>query len=422
MTGDALERWRTVDSIVGSFVGPPDSLSVPALSAARAALTRDVDALTDAEIVLAFEKPSNQRIRSQMLYGGESTIAVLLLGQRYVADAHVLSDVTYGSLDTYPPRMMPSPLDVAAAVFHNTSARTLLEPEVKRYGSAYTDALDVASKRDIDPGSLHHLWLGALRALSPDPERDARLPAPLHGDAWGRRMLDAQLASWAELRHDDILYAKQSMTAMILCGYPHGYIDPYSAFYEAMVHVADKGLAIVASAPALGALSAHLSSYFGEMKQTMTRLHAMALREQRDQPMTDQDLDFLNHMVSIDGKSGGCGGPIVEATGWYADLYYDRSKVLQHEPIIADVHTQLTDEFGNMVGRVLHVATGHPRMLVVKLEHDNGEHATTYRGFVSTYAEKTTSNFKRSTDEEWRAEITEQPPTVVPWMRDIVVP
>lgn len=96
--------------------------------------------------------------------------------------------------------------------------------------------------------------------------------------------------------------------------------------------------------------------------------------------------------------------------------------MLHHEPIIADIHTQPTDENGNRVGRVLHVATGYPRMLVVKLEHDGGAAATTYRGFVSTYAEKVTANFKRYTDEEWRAEIATHPPSVPPWMRDLVAP
>jgi hypothetical protein len=188
-----------------------------------------------------------------------------------------------------------------------------------------------------------------------------------------------------------------------------------------MMRIADKGRE-VASLPALASMGPRLVKYFDGMKRTMARLQAMALHEQRDEPMTGDDLDFLNHMVSVDGRNGGCGGPIVEATGWYADLYYDRGKVLHHEPIIADVHTQPTDEFGNMVGHVLHVATASPRLLVVTLEHDRGEHRTTYRGFVSAYAEKVTEGFKRYTDEEWRAEIHGHSPTPVAWMRDLVAP
>ena len=42
-------------------------------------------------------------------------------------------------------------------------------------------------------------------------------------------VLDA--ASWAELRHDTLLYAKQSYSAAAGCEYPDAYVDPYPAFY-----------------------------------------------------------------------------------------------------------------------------------------------------------------------------------------------
>ena len=67
--------------------------------------------------------------------------------------------------------------------------------------------------------------LSALRALSPVPEEiadpaAAGLPRVAASDAWSRRILGAQLASWAELRHDTLLYAKQSYTGGIGCAYP----------------------------------------------------------------------------------------------------------------------------------------------------------------------------------------------------------
>ncbi len=411
MNGEPMQRWRTIDAVLGAFVGPPDSLSPDALAQFVGGDH------TDAEIVAALEKSAHQKIRTQMLLGGHETLAVLFMGQRYVADSQVLGDLTYGTLATNPPRLMPSPLDVAATTFHNAAARKLLAPEIDRYGRPYADALDAITKRDLDAGSIHHIWLDALRELSPDATRDAKLPSPLHSDAWARRMLNTQLASWAELRHDNILYAKQSITAMILCGYPHGYVDPYPAFYESMERIADKGRAM-ATSWLVDLKTLGIGAYFDGMKRTMSTLRAIATREQRGEPMTSDDLDFLNHMVSIDGRRGGCGGPTLETGGWYADLHYDH-KALEHEAIIADVHTQPTDETGAMVGRVLHVGTASPRMLVVKLDHDHGESATTYRGFVSTYAERITSGFTRYTDEQWRAEIAVQQPERPGWMGDI---
>jgi hypothetical protein len=153
----------------------------------------------------------------------------------------------------------------------------------------------------------------------------------------------------------------------------------------------------------------------------MVRLQRMAERERANQPLTGEDLDFINHMVSLDGKSAGC-TTVLEAQGWFADLYFDRDKALWHEPVIADVHTQPTDEVGNLVGRVLHVGTAAPKLMVLTLQHDGGAHAQTYRGFVSSYAEMQTSDFKRLTDEEWLVELAKKPPPPPEWLQPIVAP
>jgi hypothetical protein len=47
-------------------------------------------------------------------------------------------------------------------------------------------------------------------------------------------VLNTQLGSWTQLRHDTVLYAKQSVTGGILCDFPHSYLEPVPAFWEAM--------------------------------------------------------------------------------------------------------------------------------------------------------------------------------------------
>jgi hypothetical protein len=232
-------------------------------------------------------------------------------------------------------------------------------------------------------------------------------------------MLNTQLASWAELRHDNILYAKQSVTGMALCDYPHGYVDPYPGFYTPRDQMAKKGLAAITSLPFVTAKHDHAKKYLAHVSNVAERLRAMAERERRNEPLTDDDLSYLNHMVSVDGRHAGC-TTITEAGGWYAELFFHKDDALYHKPIISDVHTQPTDENGNPVGKVLHVATAAPRMMVVTIKHDGGEHTRTYRGFVSTYAETTTEKFKRYTDEEWRTEIATKPPAPPAWLQPIV--
>lgn len=416
---EADRRWNDLDRTMNAFVGPPDSMSLAGFDAALKSLGMPLASAPDDAIVRAFLPVAGQRIGTQLLRPGDEKIAFVTLGQRYVYDAHVLSAVSYGQLQTK--RMMPTPLDVAYTVFHHPGARTLLEPEIAAYGAEYSSALDAMWKRTdaIGPtlwkGSLYHLWLGALRELSPDPERDKSLPAPLGSEVWGRRLLNTQLASWAELRHDNILYAKQSVSAMALCDYPHGYVDPYPTFFLAFEELAKKAETTLAALTLESPVKRRAAKYFERFGAVASRLRAMAEKERRNEPLDGDDLDYLNRMVSIDGRHAGC-TTVLEANGWYADLYYDRSAVLWQKPVIADVHTQPTDAAGNEVGRILHVATSYPRMFAVTVRHDGGVHARTYRGFVSSYAEKTTEHYERLTDEMWQEQVSKAPPRPPAWV------
>lgn len=399
--GTTRKQWDLIDQTINAFVGPQDSMSIDGLIVGMTSLGNNANA-PDRDVIAAFTKLGEQKIRSRFILPGDEALSFLTMGQRFVADSKVLSDVVWGSLPVK--RLMPTPLDVAHAVFHNPSAKPLLKGELDTFGEPYRKALEAAATTKRDPalweGTLYHGWLDALTRLSPDPKSDAALPAPLNSDAWARRMMATQLASWAELRHDNLLYAKQSFTAEVSCEYPDAYVDPYPEFYEAMGRLAKRGKATLdalGKSPRLDRTAA----YFDQLAATMATLGEIATRQRANEPLRSKDLDFINRMVSINGRDGGCGGPRSEPAGWYADLFYDRGKILSHDPVIADVHTQPDDASGTRVGHVLHVGTRSPRMFVVRLQHDGGKNAQSYRGFVSTYAETITKDFKRYTDSEW---------------------
>ncbi|WP_394845004.1 DUF3160 domain-containing protein [Pendulispora brunnea] len=406
-TPDAQVQWRTLDSTQEALVGPPDSMSLPGFDAGMKTLAGGLEGASDADVVRAFLPHARQRISTQIVERGHAILAFVTLGQRYVYDSHVFSELTFGKLRTT--RMMPTPLDVAAAVLHHPGARTLLEDEVQRYGAEYQRALAVMTTQSDAPnpalwqGSLYHRWLGTLRELSPQPTRDGGLPAPLTSGAWGMRLLNTQLASWAELRHANILYAKQSVTG-IICEYPNGYVDPYPSFWAALEELARKGGAAMETLPLVLGDRAPLQEYFQHVAGVAGRLREMAEKERRNEPLDKRDVEYLNYMVSIDGKHAGCGGPYEEPGGWYADLYMNKKEVLDFKPVIADVHTEPVDELGRNVGRVLHVAVSPPREIAITIRHDGGAHTQTYRGYVSAYSERITENYDRYTDERWASE------------------
>jgi hypothetical protein len=106
--------------------------------------------------------------------------------------------------------------------------------------------------------------------------------------------------------------------------------------------------------------------------------------------------------------------------GWYADLFYQRDKSITQDLTIADVHTQPADATGMIVGKVLHVGTGFPRLMALTVDSCTGPRA--YVGMAYAYHERITLDFERLTDEEWTRSVEAAPPADVPWMQGIVAP
>ena len=320
--------------------------------------------------------------------------------------------------------MMPNPLDVAFAALGNSSAADLLAGDLQTY-PAYPQALHQARVLvdQHEPGywteSLYTSWLGALRAASPGWGAAANPQAPpiVATEAWSKRILQMQLASWAELRHDNLLYAKQSYTGIPVCEFPDAYVEPIPALWRALADFGNRGAALVAE---LGLASgASAAAYFATLASTATMLEAMALQQEQGVAFTAEQMAFINQAVEMKSESVVC-ATIQRPAGWYPSLFFDRDSADEQDTIVADVHTQPADEAGNMVGKVLHVGTGFPRLLVVTFNTCSGPRA--YAGVVSAYHETVTQDFQRLTDQAWTNQLAASPPAEVPWLTGLVSP
>jgi hypothetical protein len=429
--------WTRIDAAIHAFVGDADYMTVPQFDALLRDLgvsnAAELSAIPDQRVAQAIVDGGygTQRIASHIMYNGLGTKTLplsssfALLGQRYVVDSHVFSNVVYDRVQHGTVmRMMPDPLDAAFAALKNDQAGALLGDELTKY--AY--APDLASMRILVEsygdsfwqGNLYNLWLSADRALSPSPEladpAKAGIASVFTTEAWGRRLLNTQLASWAELRHDTILYAKQSYTGGVVCDFPDAYVDPYPAFYAALQAYADRGAALVADLQFSDAmLTSRAQSYFAALSNVSGTLKQMADAERIGMPFTAEQLAFINQAIHMEHV---CGSTSFD--GWYAQLFFDVSHGGKYDPTIADVHTQPTDEGGSLVGKVLHVGTGMPRLMVVSVDTCNGAHA--YAGLASSYFEQITENFERLTDQVWAQRLNQTPPDDVRWMNDLVLP
>ncbi|WP_433928760.1 DUF3160 domain-containing protein [Sorangium cellulosum] len=430
-----LDRYTRIDDTIQAFVGESDYMTLPELDDLLKDLglsdAAGLAGVPDEQIakVVVEKGHGTQRISSHIMINGldKGTLPLsssfALLGQRYVVDSHVFSNVVYDRVKggtVY--RMMPNPLDVGFAALGNDQAGLLLGPELGQFPYA-PDLHMMRVLVDAHPGdfwgkNIYNRWLGALRELSPgkalaDTEG---LPGVAKTEAWGRRLLNTQLASWAELRHDTLLYAKQSYTAGNTCEFPDAYVDPYPAFFTRIAELAAHGGDVVGALDLSSQpwLEEAVPAYFARLHDVATRLAEMAANERAGVPLTQEHLDFINQAVRI---QWGCGSPF-GAEGWYAQLFFDMAKSVELDPTIADVHTQPTDEGGAPVGRVLHVGTGLPRLMVVTADPCGTPSA--FVGLASSYFEQITENFERMTDEEWADSIKETRPADVAWMKDLV--
>ena len=433
-----MSSYRTVDDTIRAFVGEQDYLTVDQLvplgRALGVATHADVDRLSDDQLlaVLGQVPFGQQRIASHLTQGGPLgltkplPLSFAFLGQRYVPDSHVFSLVVYDRVPSSPMRLMPQAFDAAFAALGNDHAGALLAPEIAKY--RYAPHLAGARILMDEHGAaywqsnLYNLWMSALRALSPPADlgsNDARgLFSVARTEPWARRLLSAQLASWSELRHDTLLYSKQSYTGIPVCEFPDGYVDPYPSFYAAIEQLAARGREVIAKVPFSGAVSPRpqIDAYFARLGAAAGLLRQMAEAELRGAQFTAEQLAFINQAVAL--RSGGCTSQPTGATGWYPALYYSDLSAIQRDPTIADVHTQPADEGGNLVGKVFHVATGDPRLMVVTTDTCGGPRA--YVGLASSYFERITEGFTRLTDAEWAKSINAESPPDVPWMADLV--
>jgi hypothetical protein len=427
-------HFESIDKTLQAFVGEPDYMvlqEVPelleALGVTSAAAVAQVP---DEQIVSTILAGGfgTQRISSHImingLYGAGTlplSASFALMGQRYVVDSHVFSNVVFDRVaGGQVMRMMPNPLDVAFAALGNNQALQLLESEL----ATYDYAPDLGAMRvlvDDHPSefwqkNLYNLWLGSLRALAPAPDGDAALPPVAQSEPWGRRLLGAQLASWAQLRHDTVLYAKSSYTGGIECEFPDAYVDPYPQVYARIRAYGELGEQLVQGLdmPQNPAAKARLGEHFQKVASVAQILGQMAEHELSGTALTPEMLSFINQAVVV---NGGCGDPSLEA-GWYAQLFFNTGSAPDYDPTIADVHTQPTDEAGNEVGRVLHVASGMPRLMVVAVDTCSGPRA--YAGLASSYFEKTTEQFERMNDQDWANSIRTANPDDVSWLGDVV--
>ncbi|MBL9105470.1 MAG: DUF3160 domain-containing protein [Myxococcales bacterium] len=416
----AQANWDRVDGVLVRLIGERDSMNPQDM-------TKFMDELgvhSPAELAAADDEQvykqlissdyGIQRIMSQIMYTDPTDPPVvlprvyLLLGQRFTLDSYVFNNVTYDRVQNLATgqkvkRMLPSELDVQF-VLGNDAAADHLKPDLDRYG--YQGVLHEmrfladAHPDDFWDSNFYNGWLSAIRALNDDAEFESR-PEAMRTAAWADKTLNTQAASWAELRHDTLLYVKQSYSGGDGCEYPDAYVEPLPAFYARLAHLGQLGAEMSQQLGDDGFPVERAQQFYAHLTQTATTLETIAHKELEGAELTQAEFEFLRG--TIEQEQVGCGETLYD--GWYAQLFYDSSKIAEFKPTIADVHTAPTDEDGNEKGWVLHAGTGRPMLLVFTTPSCSG--VKSYIGPVSSFHSHLTEMYDRKTDEDWAEQFSD---------------
>lgn len=459
-----FEQWQQFDQLLQTFVGRTDSMTFAQLGdildkakIKSLADVQDWGVLLELESDILAGKIGVQHIRShhyESPFGSEKIKlprSFTVLGQKFVVDSWVTSKIVADDIEwdgEKVQRRVPSCLDVAFAALGNDQVVPDLVARMNdTQGRKFRDGLNyqhnLAAVRDVIDEqnsavweeNIYMSWLATLRELSA-PTTDRKYPEAMRNCAWAMKTLNTQLASWTQLRHDTILYVKQSYTGGICCYYPAGFVEPRVEFWESFEKMALLAADLMekTSFPdrlvqksnkrggqdevRLQDIQKKQTELFKNFAEKLAILKGIAVKQLAQKEFTKAENRFLKKIVEI--IHHGSGSPTY--SGWYFGLFYkghEDSK--KRDAIVADVHTDVPAELIGDPGCVLHQGVGNVDLLMVAV--DNGEDKMVYTGPVLSHYEFEMPGVSRKSDSEWLSDIKiGKVPPRPDWTKSYLVP
>ena len=456
----AQEIWDRIYTVTAFFVGTADDLTpyeyrdaLKNLSFKKKALPKKdcssstIKSIFDAEFnasELSNEsrllelKVELARLRSPEIYGGSGVCVVYppiteerlyeclnetkgmrFMGQRFVPDSYMFQQLVSPAVGVYigngtpftmcytdagPARCFPRGLDIMAVLGSERAGDILIEEGDTEYAGvnmSYAKQLSDLKSQFLGFNitewnrNLYWGWLYTLKPLL--KEFGDGYPTFMQTKAWQEKELQTTLASWTELRHDTILYAKQSYTP-VLGSMPQppkpvvGYVEPVPEFYArllALTNMTEKGLAD------LDVLNEDEKWRLQSLESILERLIDISKAELENEELTDGDYEFIrNFGANLDSVVSGVNDEGKETT------------------IVADVHTD------DNTGLVLEEGVGYVDLILVAYIVPDSR-IIVGAGPVFSYYEFKHPMDDRLTDEKWKEMLEMEPPKKPEWVDGI---
>jgi Protein of unknown function (DUF3160) len=416
------DEWANIYEPTSFYVGAADDVTPAEWKAAMdrvfgadAALAGFSEAPKFEAFVAAAERLRPARIQQRTLIRpnqpgvADPSIQLRFMGQRYIPDSDIMQRLSMPI-----ERVFPSGLDVMA-VFGSERAREILDSNPAIYNPKNWGAYKPERARLIEEfaqlspetwtSNLYWSWLNALRALlSPVPEG---YPSFMLNQAWQDKSLHTALASWAELRHDTVLYGKQSGAEMGGGDEPapyKGYVEPNVLFWDRLLRLTEQSREGLKSR---GLMPEDLTDKFDQFVELLSTLKRISEKELLNRKLTEEEYDQIRHI----------GGTLEYMTlsvmTGRPDTWEMVNETDKDMAVVADVHT------GGP--RVLEEGVGHAYEILVIVPVEG--RLTLTRGAVLSYYEFEHEAADRLTDEKWQKMLnTGRAPQPPAWIKSFFAP
>ena len=368
----------------------------------------------------AVNQQANKQTRIRPKFERSSHNKVNFMPQRYQPDAEVLQEMCdYDSEVTK--RDVPMGLDVMAAM-GSTAAERILIDELKQAQrwDKYTANLNQMKKMMTTvewKACVANKWLNTLNALNTNS--DNRMQGFMKTPQWAKKNLNASLASWAELKHDAILYAKQPMAAE--CGdgslpapVVKGYVEPNVAFWTKALSLLEDTRGVLKQ---FGLLTDEVNSLTDDIRDEAQFLLDASNKELTGKRLTNEEYDHIRY---IGATFENLSLEMIKEPDQYLMGWYDVQGADKSIAVVADVYT--ANGSNNPGWSILFEGVGPANEIYVVVEVEG--YLYLMRGGVFSYREfKQPFDQPRLTDEEWQEKLKTAPDTGKPsWMEEITIP
>ena len=357
----------------------------------------------------------------------EPEYVVNLMPQRYMPDSEVLQETQDYATQPISKRKCPKGLDVMAAIGIPAAERILLqELKEQQQWSGFTPALESMKKRMKEINwdeTVANKWINSLKVLcNPSPSTLNQQPYFMKTPQWEKKNLNTALASWAELKHDAILYAKQPAGAE--CGgygpeepIVKGYVEPNIGYWQLAITLIDATEAVFNKYNLATEKTHDISNRMREEAQFLLNISQKELNGKKLNNEEYNQIEVIGSTfenISLDLLRQ----PEQEYLyGWDSVEGADRSVA-----VVADVFTANHSNIPLPEKVILYEAVGPAYEIYVVVEIEGLLYLT--RGAVLSYREFMRAPSEgRWTDEEWQEQLKSQPRAGEPdWMKEIIVP